>query len=206
MENHDIQILNKFSLYKNKDEIPRPDVIENISLSPHNGIDFVFSSDIISLACGLGILLNKGTSENTCVGVVDDTEKIARLCLSLGYKNSIIVNGQNKYPYATLEGENYISEAWKNKVFTYTLTPDLVDLKEEEVIFPKSREENFHLIYNVFDGKIKNAPYGSIILNAGLSLYITKKSPTLIDGIALAKHATESGMAREVLLKCNLNI
>lgn len=147
------------------------------------------------------LLLNPYDAKNLFLGVNsrDDVEKYANICLKLNYLNSIVLSGVNNFPFASIEGETYVAEAWKNKIFTYVLTPELVGLKAASIDEIKYGNSSSEILRDIFKNKIKNACYDIIILNAALALYIAKKADSIMDGITLAKRTIDSGLACEKL-------
>lgn len=147
--------------------------------------------------------LNPFNIKNQLIGADNsyDIQKIAQLALMLKYENTIAVKSPCEIPYAVLEGENHIAEAWKNKIFSYTLDAKLLDLPTYTIdkIKVENDEESLEIIENVFNNKIKDAPYYTIILNSALALYISKSAPSLIDGIKLAQKTIDEGKAKEKL-------
>lgn len=146
--------------------------------------------------------LNPLNSKNIFLGVKDkkDVQKYANIALSLNYENSIIVSNNN-FPFLSLEKESFVAEAWKNKIFTYVITPDLLGFKEasnNDLIY-KDEKENADIILGILEGKIKDFRYDFAILNSALSLYISKKADSIMDGINLAKKTIDTGLANEKL-------
>ena len=148
-------------------------------------------------------LLNPLKINNLFLGVNNKKliEKFANIALKLNKSNSIILSGNENLPFISPNGETYIAEAWKNKIFTYTINPELLGYSEKslEELKINSQEENKELLIKIFENKLKDAKYESIILNSALSLYITKKADSIISGINLAKSTIESGLACEKL-------
>ena len=154
--------------------------------------------------------LNPFSVKNCMVGVnnQENVQKMAQLALLLKYENTLIVSAPDAIPYAVLEGENTIAEAWKNKIFTYTLDSKLIDLP----LFPiddikiNNESDSIRIIKDVFENKTKNAAYYTIVLNSGLSLYISKNAPSLIDGIKLAQKTIESDLAIKKITQIENNL
>jgi len=133
----------------------------------------------------------------------DDVEKFANICLNIGNHNTLILNSGNILPFASIEGETKIAEAWKNKIFTYALTPELLGLRRfklDELKF-ENIEQNKEMIINLLDNKEKGAIYDFTILNSALALYIVKKASSIMDGLKLAKKTIDDGLAKEKLVQ-----
>ena len=130
----------------------------------------------------------------------DLVEKYANICLNLGYTNSIIFSG-GEFPYVSIEGESKVSEAWKNKIFSYTMTPELLNLERNslESIKVENSNHSAEVINAVFENKLKGANFDIIILNSALALYITKCAKSLMEGVELARKTITEGKALEQL-------
>lgn len=148
-------------------------------------------------------LLNPLKINNLFLGVNNKefVEKFANIALKLNKSNSIILSGNSNLPFISPNGETYIAEAWKNKIFTYIVTPELLGYSEasSDELKVSSQEENAKNIIEIFENKLKNTKSDSIILNSALSLYISKKADSITSGINLAKKTIESGLAMEKL-------
>lgn len=150
-------------------------------------------------------MLNPLKSKNLLLGIKDQAQiqTFANIALKLGNENSIIISAQNNIPFVSIEGETKIAEAWKNKIFEYSLTPDLLgfDYAKLDDIKCNSPEENANNLYEIIQGKLKNSMYDTIILNSALALYITKKTASVMDGIKLAQKTIDSGLVYEKFLQ-----
>jgi len=144
--------------------------------------------------------LNPLGAKNCSVAISNKTlvEKYANICLNLGYSNSIVFSGDG-FPYISIEGESKVSEAWKNKIFSYTITPELLGIERQSLSSVKveNREHNFEILNAIFNNKLKDANYDIIIINSALALYITKTTKSLAEGLELAKKTIDDGYALE---------
>ena len=147
--------------------------------------------------------LNPIRVKNQFIGVnsKEDVEKFANICLNIGNQNTLILNSNNDFPFASINGETSVAEAWKNKIFTYVITPELLGLVRYPIkdLLAENREHNKETILNLFENKEKGAFYEFTILNSALALYIVKKASSIMDGIALARKTIDSGLAKEKL-------
>ena len=145
--------------------------------------------------------LNPLKAKNLFLGVSnrEDVDKYATLALKLNKVNSVIVNGAQSLPFITPWGESYIAEAWKNKIFTYVLTPELLgfDSLSLDEIKCVDNKENARDILEIISNKKKGAKYNVAIMNSALSLYISKKTASVMDGINLAKKLLKDGLVEE---------
>ncbi|MBQ9149783.1 hypothetical protein IJX73_02520 [bacterium] len=149
-------------------------------------------------------MLNPLKTKNLFLGICDKNlvETYANIALRLENNNSIIVCNDN-IPFVSLSGESIVAEAWKNKIFTYVITPDLLGFKENDINELKCSDirENANSLLNIMDNKLKNSMYDFIVLNSALALYISKKSDSIMEGIELAKKTIDTGKMKEKFLQ-----
>ncbi len=177
-----------------------------LKLSSHEAY-FKYTSNILRSLKFKNILntvnkfLNPLKAKNQMIGLnnKDDVEKIANICLNLNNSNSIVLSAGNNFPYISLENETYVAEAWKNKIFTYILTPELVQVKpcSNNELKCENVEHRFNSLIEVIKNKQKNQFYDFLVINSALCLYIAKKAPSIADGINLAKKTIEQNLAYE---------
>lgn len=150
----------------------------------------------------INYFLNPFGAKNCAIALSDKSmvEKYANICLSLGYENSIVFSGDN-FPYISIEGESKVSEAWKNKIFSYTVAPELLNIERKPLDSIKVENSNHsaEVINAVFQNKLKDANYDAIILSSALALYITKSAKSLMEGVELARKTVSEGRALEQL-------
>lgn len=146
-------------------------------------------------------MLNPFSSKNLFLGVSnkDFANVMANVALKLNKENSIIVSCDKDFGYIYPNGETYIAEAWKNKIFTYVITPELLGFNSADFdeIKVQNNEQNASDILNIIENKDHGAKYNMAIMNSALSLYISKKSESLIDGVNFAKDLILSGKVKE---------
>jgi len=146
-------------------------------------------------------LINPIGAKNLFLGVnnKEDVNKYANIALNLNKTNSIVVSGNEEFPYICPNGESQVSEAWKNKIFSYTITPELLGFKEADLsmLECENNKEQAQNILDIIRNKNIGAKFDIAIINSALSLYITKKADSLMDGIALVKKLIESGVVAQ---------
>ncbi len=146
-------------------------------------------------------LLNPYNSQNIVLGIKDKNEvqNMAQILIELKSANAIVISGADSLPFVNISGETMIAEAWKNKIFTYSMTAESVDLKSTDIKNIQV-ENNLHcaqIIKNLTENNVSEDIFNSVILNAGFSLYISKAVPCVLDGIALAKKVIIEGKLKE---------
>lgn len=146
-------------------------------------------------------MLNPYESQNLFMGIkkFDLVEDYAALALKLNIKNAIIVSGYDNLPFVSIENETNVAEAWKNKIFSYKISPELLEFKRASLseIKCENDEHCAQIFLDVIENKIDGAIFDSIVINAGFSLYISKTAPSLIDGIEMARSAVKNKKLRE---------
>lgn len=146
-------------------------------------------------------LINPLDTKNLFFGVnsKDDVDKYANIALELGKTNSIIVCGDGSFPYISLWSESYVAEAWKNKIFTYVLSPELLGFKNADFknVYCENDAQQAQDILEIIQNKKKDSKYDIAVINSGLSLYIAKKSNSIIEGINLAKELIDNNKVFE---------
>jgi len=145
-------------------------------------------------------MLNPYKVKNVIISASQDKniDDLAHICLDLNYSNSLIISNNSPCPYVSIEGDTNISEAWKNKIFTYVINPELFEIKQDSIekLKCENLKHNADTLKDIFDNKIKDCRYDAVIINAGLALYITKKAASIVDGIDLAKKVLDDGIVK----------
>ena len=102
--------------------------------------------------------LNPYNTKNCTIALNDKNkvEKFAQICLNLGYSNSIVFSSGD-FPYVSIEDKTYICEAWKNKIFSYTLNCELLEIEKLEMLIQNAK----NIVLNVDDGFHINFTGGS---------------------------------------------
>ena len=163
-----------------------------------NILNIAMAVDIICIANSIKV----SDSANNALIWLDSDDKIpscAQDCLKK-YDNAIIACGFNSLGYVSIQAQSSIAEAWKNKVFTYSVSPcDFgLEAQSDSILKCESLEKSNEIIQDVFDNKIKDGCYNAIIVNSALALYICSVSESIYKGMELAKKTIENGSA----LKC----
>jgi len=211
--NHSFNLLREFDINFENEDINNFDVFEKTNFlykylnkeTPYfkYALELSHNLPFDNILKYLNLMLNPFACKNCTIGVIDK-EKVqfwAGICLKLNYSNSIVVSSDLGYPFISPIGKSYVAEAWKNKIFAYELTPDLIGFKEYPIedIKCSTYSENKEIIENIFNNKIKGVKYEFSIYNSALALYISKKANSLMDGIDLAKKTIDDGLALEKL-------
>lgn len=136
-------------------------------------------------------MLSPYNFKNQFIGVKSkkDVNLWGNIALKLNNLNTIVVSGADEFCGISLWGESFVGEAWKNKIFTYIVTPDLLGFKDSSYqdVCCENIEHNILDLEEIFKNDVKNSKYDLVVINSAFALYIAKKVDSIMDGIDLAK-------------------
>lgn len=150
----------------------------------------------------LGPLTNPGNPSMQLLGVYDDylVEPLAQVLVSLGVKRGMVVYGTDKLDEISLSSPTKICEIRDGWFKSYTITPEDFGLKKcsKEELKGGTPAENAEIVRTILKGE-KSPKRDAVLLNAGASLYIADKAPSMKDGVKLAGELIDTGKALETL-------
>lgn len=150
----------------------------------------------------LGPLTNPAAAEYQLMGVYSDklVEPLAKVLHNLGVKRGAAVCGASRLDEMTTTGPNLVCEIKDGEVKTYTVNAEDYGLKKVplEDVLGGSPEDNAQITLDILNG-VKDAKRDIVVLNAGMSLYLTNAADTIADGIKLAQETIDSGKAKAKL-------
>jgi anthranilate phosphoribosyltransferase len=152
----------------------------------------------------LGPISNPGGVRSQVVGVFsrDWVEPIAKVLKNLGAEHVWVVHGHDGLDELTTTGATDVAELNDGKIDAFEVTPADAGLAPARLADLRGgdEKENAAAIRAVLAGK--KTPLRDIaLLNAAAALIVANKAANLVDGVALAAHAIESGSANAVLEK-----
>ncbi|OQS39473.1 anthranilate phosphoribosyltransferase [Chromobacterium haemolyticum] len=150
----------------------------------------------------LGPLTNPADAENQLMGVFhpDLVGIQARVLKQLGSRHALIVHGLDGLDELTLSGPSMVAELKNGQIEEYQLDPrelglDFAELKQLQADTAAASRD---ILLEVLDGQA--GPARDIVcLNAAAAIYTAGVSPTLADGVTMAREALDSGQARAKL-------
>ncbi|AXT46796.1 MULTISPECIES: anthranilate phosphoribosyltransferase [Chromobacterium] len=150
----------------------------------------------------LGPLTNPADAENQLMGVFhpDLVGIQARVLKQLGSRHALIVHGLDGLDELTLSGPSMVAELKNGQIEEYQLDPrelglDFAELKQLRADTAAASRD---ILLAVLDGQA--GPARDIVcLNAAAAIYTAGVSPTLADGVTMAREALDSGQARAKL-------
>lgn len=150
----------------------------------------------------LGPLTNPAAAEYQLMGVYSDklVEPLAKVLQNLGVKRGAVVCGASRLDEMTVTDSNLICEIKDGKLSTYTVNAEDFGMKKVplEEILGGSPEDNAQITNDVLSG-VKDSKRDTVVLNAGMSLYLAGKADTIADGVKLAQETIDSGKAKAKL-------
>jgi len=152
----------------------------------------------------LGPLMNPIELDSQFLGVYrrDLTRMFAEVLQALGRKRAVVLNGAGSMDEASLQGDNHLVILENGIITEKVLHPEEVGLSvyPNEAIVGGYARENAEILTNVLKGN-KGAHLDTVLLNAGIGIFVGGKANTIIEGIELAKEMIDSGAALERLYR-----
>ena len=152
----------------------------------------------------LGPLTNPGKPSMQLLGVYDEylVEPLAQVLVELGIKRGMVVYGMDKLDEISMSCPTKICEIKDGWFRTTTITPEDFGFKtcSKDELAGGTPEENAQITRDILNGA-KGPKREAVLLNAGASLYIAGKAPSMKEGVKLAAEISDSGKAMETLNK-----
>lgn len=150
----------------------------------------------------IGPLTNPIQLETQLVGVYrkDLLEKVAESLNKLGRRRAVVVTGAGSLDEASLAGLNNLIVVEDGKLTPMNLHPEEVDLPvySNEAIRGGDSKRNAEILLSVLKGE-PGAYFDTVLLNAGIGIYTSRKTDSIQAGIELARESILSGSALERL-------
>ncbi|WP_338452156.1 anthranilate phosphoribosyltransferase [Niallia oryzisoli] len=150
----------------------------------------------------LGPLMNPVDLDTQFLGVYrrDLAKMFAEVLHALGRKRAVVLNGAGSMDEASLQGDNYLVILENGVISEKTLHPEEVGLPvyPNEAIVGGYARENAEILRNVLKGK-KGAYRDTVLLNAGIGIYVGGKADSIQHGVEMAEELIDSGAALEKL-------
>ena len=150
----------------------------------------------------IGPLTNPIELESQLIGVYqqDKLITIAETLHKLGRKRALVITGAGNMDEASLAGDNHLVLLENGEITPFTLHPHDIDLPvySNEEIQGGNAKKNADILLSVL--KNKPSPYlDTVLFNAALGLYANGKTPSIIEGIQVARESIASGAALQRL-------
>ena len=115
----------------------------------------------------------------------------------MGVMHALVVHGQDGLDEVSASAPTTVCELKDGYYRTSVITPEelgLVRGKKEELV-GGTPQENAEITRGILNGSIQGTKRNSVLLNAGLSLYIAGAAGTMADGVRKAEQLIDSGDA-----------
>ncbi len=148
----------------------------------------------------IGPLANPASPDYILLGVYSEElmEGMASILRGLGVKRGMVVHGvEDGADEVSICGTTKVIEVSGNKVRRYNIHPEELGLRRRrlEEIVGGAPKENAKLIREVLVGRDSSAKKDALVINSAAALYLTGRTETLVEGVALARETIESGRA-----------
>ena len=147
----------------------------------------------------LGPITNPANPDYFLLGVYDEylVEPVAKVLDRMGVKNALVVHGQDGLDEVSASAPTTVCELKDGYYRTSVITLEelgLVRGNKEELV-GGTPQENAEITRGILNGSIQGTKRNSVLLNAGLSLYVAGASGTMTDGVKRAEQLIDSGDA-----------
>lgn len=150
----------------------------------------------------LGPLTNPADAKRILMGVfhADLVGIQAHVLQAMGMDHALVVYGRDGLDEISLEGPTLVGELKDGVVHEYEIHPQDFGLKTAPTSSFKvaNAEESKAIVLDVLN-KVPGPASDIVCLNAGAVLYVAGVSPSISEGIQMARVAIDSGAAREKL-------
>jgi len=131
---------------------------------------------------------------------------MAKILQRLGRKSAIVLFGEDGLDDATICGKTYFAKFTEEKpeIEEGYFTPEQFGFLPRtafEIAGGKNPKENAEIILNILNGTDTGPRRDIVLFNAGIAFYISRKTASIEEGIALAKKAIMSEDAIRLLKK-----
>ena len=151
----------------------------------------------------LGPLTNPASPSYMVMGVYDEylAEPLAKVMTTLGVKHGAVVYGQDKLDEISMSAPTTVCEFQNGWYKTYAITPEQFGFERcsKEELRGGTPAENAQITTDILAGKIRGPKRSTVLMNAGMALYVAGKAADLDSGIKLAADLIDSGAALKTM-------
>lgn len=151
----------------------------------------------------IGPLINPAGVRHHILGVYreDLLDVVARVAAELDYEHTLVVHGLDGLDEISLLGPTRIAEVKNGEIREFVVTP-------EDFGFPRARlediatgepEVNARILRDIFAGRERGHKRNAVVLNAAGALLVGGKVQDLREGVRLAEHVIDAGLAERKL-------
>ena len=120
---------------------------------------------------------------------------------TLGVKHGAVVYGQDKLDEISMSAPTTVCEFQNGWYKTYPITPEQFGFERcsKEELRGGTPAENAQITTDILAGKIRGPKRSTVLMNAGMALYVAGKAADLDSGIKLAADLIDSGAALKTM-------
>ncbi len=153
----------------------------------------------------LGPMSNPALVKRQVIGAfnLETAEKMVNVLKSLGSEHVMVIHSQDGLDEFSISSDTDVFELVNGEIKQYTISPESVGITKQPIESVKGNEadENAQIIKSILDGK-KDAKTDITAFNAGVAMYIGRKSSSIKEGVELAFETIYSGKAKNKLNEC----
>jgi anthranilate phosphoribosyltransferase len=151
----------------------------------------------------LGPLVNPARPQAQLLGVFSEqlVEMFPEVLRALGVRRALVVYGLDGVDELSILGKTLIAELKDGKIHCYELNAQSLGfrLAQPEEIASLSAAQSAQVTKQILLGKLRDARYEMVLLNAGAGIYVSGVAASLEEGIAQADESISHGCAFEKL-------
>jgi len=151
----------------------------------------------------LGPLSNPSGARHQVIGVFnpDLTEVFAQAMRVMGIETAIVMNARDGMDELSTASETVVSEIRDGSIRNYSITPEQFGFRRPEFECLKGGDAkvNAAITKDILTGT-KGYKRDIVLLNAGATLYVGNKAPSIEQGIEMAEASIDSGAAYQKLI------
>jgi len=151
----------------------------------------------------LGPLANPANAQAQLLGVFSKEliEKYPEVLRALGVKRALVVHGLDGVDEISISGRTLVGELKNGAIQHYELNPESFGFRpaRPEEIGSLPATQSAELTKQILSGKLRDARYEMVLMNAGAAIYVSGKTQSLEESIARAQESIQNGSAFEKL-------
>jgi len=150
----------------------------------------------------LGPLTNPAGATCQVIGVYSEEwlDKIAQVLRNLGSRHVMVVHAEDGMDEISISAPTLVAELNNGEIRNYRITPEQFGMKRDatQAIAARDVTESLSIMHDVLNNK-PGAARDVVLLNAAAAIYTAGMAEDMEDGLDQARHALETGGAREKL-------
>ncbi len=150
----------------------------------------------------LGPLTNPAFARRQVLGVYSDhlVDVVARVLLALGSQHALVVHSRDGLDEISVSASTHVCEVRNGEIRAYELDPESIGVTRHRIeeIAGGDPRENARIARAILGGEA-GARADIVAANAAAALYVAGVTPSIREGVAVAREAIRSGAAMRKL-------